>query len=175
MGPRFDFTTVPHVACRAPEIVGIDQWINSKPVTLAEMRGTVVALHFYTSGCINCIHNLPHYNKWSDTFPDDRFVVIGIHTPETQREHIVEQVRTKAKQAGMLYPIAIDNNKETWNAWANHVWPAVYLVDKSGFVRYWWYGELNWQQIEGEKWMRGRIQELLNEPISNKEPAEVLP
>jgi peroxiredoxin len=169
MGPPFDLKTVPQVACRAPEIRGIEEWINSEPKTLAGMRGKVVALHFYAAGCINCIRNLPHYNKWYETFAGDRFAVIGIHTPETQREHVVENVRSKAEQAEMQYPVAVDNKKETWNAWGNHVWPAVYLIDKRGFVRYWWYGELNWQQTEGEKWMRRRIEELLTEDIETQD------
>jgi hypothetical protein len=121
-------------------------------------------LHFYTFGCINCIRNLPHHNNWHAEFPADHFRVIGIHRPETPGERLVEDVRRKAVEAGIAYPIAVDNNSANWDAWANRVWPSVYLIDKRGFVRYWWYGEMNWQGVEGEKWMRGRILQLLAEP-----------
>jgi peroxiredoxin len=164
VGRPFDFSAVESIACRAPEIRDVDTWINSEPLTLAELRGDVVALHFYTFGCINCIRNLPHYNGWYEQFPADRFKVIGIHRPETQGEHVVESVRRKAAEAAIAYPVAIDNESANWDAWANRVWPSVYLIDKRGFVRYWWYGEMKWQGTEGEKWMRSRIQQLLAEP-----------
>ncbi len=168
VGPPFDFATIRHIACKAPDVRGIEAWINSEPLTLGQLEGKVVALHFYTFGCINCIRNLPHYNAWYKGFPKDRFVVLGIHTPETKGEHDIARVRRKAEEAEMQYPLAVDNKEETWKAWANHVWPAVYLIDKEGFVRYWWYGELNWQQIEGEKWMRRRIRELLAEDVRRR-------
>lgn len=163
MGRPFDFSAVESIACRAPEIRDVETWVNSEPLTLAQLRGEVVALHFYTFGCINCIRNLPHYNGWYEQFPADRFKVIGIHRPETQGERVVESVRRKAAEAGIAYPVAIDNDSANWDAWANRVWPSVYLIDKRGFIRYWWYGEMNWQGTEGEKWMRSRIQQLLAE------------
>ena len=73
-------------------------------------------------------------------------------------------MREKAKANDMTYPIAVDNESKTWQAWSNRVWPSVYLIDKKGRVRFWWYGELNWEGIEGEKFMRQRIEELLAEP-----------
>lgn len=164
MGRPFDFSHVRLVACVAPELRDVEIWINSAPLTLAELRGKVVAVNFYTFGCINCIRNLPHYNDWHVHFRADRFRIVGIHRPETQGERIVEDVRRKAVEAGIAYPVAIDNDSANWDAWANRVWPSVYLIDKRGFVRYWWYGEMNWQGTEGEKWMRSRIQQLLTEP-----------
>lgn len=164
MGRPFDFARVEPVACAAPELRDVEMWIHSAPLTLAQLRGEVVVVHFYTFGCINCIHNLPHYNDWHAQFPADRFKVIGIHRPETPGERAVEDVRRKAVEAGIAYPIAVDNSSANWDAWANRVWPSVYLIDKRGFVRYWWYGEMNWQGVEGEKWMRSRIRQLLAEP-----------
>jgi peroxiredoxin len=161
MGPPFDVSAVPAAACRAPELEGVTEWINSPPLTLASLRGKVVVVHFYTFGCINCIRNLPHYNAWRERFDRDELVIVGIHRPETQKEYDVAEVRRKAAEAGLKYPIAVDNESRNWNAWANSVWPSVYLIDKSGFVRYWWHGELNWQGAKGDQWMRSRMAELL--------------
>jgi len=163
MGSAFDLSRVRQVACRAPELRGVDTWINSDPVTLGSMRGEVVVVHFYTFGCINCVRNLPHYVAWQKHFASRPVRLVGIHRPETQGERVVETVRAKAAETGLTHPIAVDNDSENWDAWANRVWPSVYLVDKKGFVRYWWYGELNWEGIEGERWMRGKIEELLAE------------
>jgi len=161
MGPPFDVSAVPAVACKAPELEGVTEWINSPPLTLEQLRGKVVMVHFYTFGCINCIRNLPHYNDWRERFDRDKLAIIGIHRPETQEEYDVAEVRQKAAEAGLKYPIAVDNESRNWNAWANRIWPSVYLIDKSGFVRYWWCGELNWQGAKGDQWMRSRIAELL--------------
>lgn len=164
MGKPFDFSRVEPIACRTPELRDVEAWIHSEPLTLAQLAGNVVAVHFYTFGCINCIRNLPHYNDWNTRFGGGRFKIIGIHRPETQGERVVDDVRRKAAEAGIAYPVAIDNDSANWDAWANRVWPSVYLIDKRGFIRYWWYGEMNWQGAEGEKWMRSRIQQLLAEP-----------
>ena len=161
MGPPFDVSAVQAVACKVPEFEGVTAWINSPPLTLQQLRGKVVIVHFYAFGCINCIHNLPHYNDWRERFDRDKLAMIGIHRPETQEEHDMAKVRQKAVEAGMKYPIAVDNESRNWNAWANRVWPSVYLIDKNGFVRYWWYGELNWQARKGDRWMCDRIAELL--------------
>jgi len=91
---------------------------------------------------------------------------VGIHTPEGGGEFDVEQVRKKAAEAKFTFPVLIDNDKKNWNAWGNSMWPSVYLVDKKGDLRFWWYGELNWQGQEGEKYLRQRIEELLAEPES---------
>ncbi len=88
---------------------------------------------------------------------------VGVHTPETDGEKVVESVRAKAKENDLKFPIVIDNDSKIWYGWTNHIWPAVYLVDKKGYVRYWWYGELNWKGAEGEKFMREKIEELLAE------------
>jgi hypothetical protein len=89
--------------------------------------------------------------------------VIGVHTPETPGEADVDRVRRKAKDNGLTYPIAIDNDSKTWTAWGNRFWPSTYLVDKTGRVRYRWDGELKWQGTRGEEIMRRKIEELLAE------------
>lgn len=163
-GPAFDISSVPQVACRAPELEGVTAWINSSPLTLAQLRGRVVLVHFYAFGCINCVRNLPHYNAWRERFAERDVAILGIHRPETEAERDIGKVREKSIAAGLTYPVAVDNDSRNWEAWANRVWPSVYLIDRAGFVRYWWYGELNWQDTPGERWMRERIAELVAAP-----------
>lgn len=163
VGRRFDFSQVGPLLFKAPELIEATAWINSKPLTLAGLRGRVVAVHFYTFACINCIHNYPSYKNWLKSLVPRGVVMIGIHTPETKGEYNIEKVKAKAKENGLDFPILVDNEKKNWAAWGNHVWPSVYLVDKRGRVRYWWYGELNWQGKEGEKYMAARMEELMAE------------
>lgn len=90
-------------------------------------------------------------------------MVLGVHTPETSRERNIGNVRSEAREAGLTFPILVDNEKKNWDAWGNSMWPSVYLIDKRGYIRYWWYGELNWQGAEGERLLRKRIEELIAE------------
>jgi len=163
MGRSFDFSGVRNIACKAPELQ-IDKWINSSPVRLSELRGKVIVVHFYAFGCGNCIRTLPFYNDWLKQFPKSSFDIIGIHRPETKQERDIEKVKDKALEAGIEYPVGIDNKSLTWDSWTNNIWPGIYLIDKNGFIRYWWYGELNWQGTESEKFLQERITELINEP-----------
>ena len=162
LGRPIDLSQVRVVACKAPEIEA-EIWINSSEVRLSNLRGKVAVVHFYAFGCGNCVRSLPYYNDWVKRFDANSFAIVGIHRPETERERDVEKVREKAEKAGMKYPIAIDNDSLAWNAWANHTWPTTYLVDKNGYIRYWWYGELNWQGNDSERYLRERIRELIGE------------
>jgi len=170
LGPPFDFSRCQMLEVKAPEIARVDCWINSAPLKLQDLRGKVVVVNFWTHGCINCIHNLPHYRKWFAQLPRDAVTMIAFHTPETPSEHDLGPLRRAVKERDLRYPIAVDNQKENWKAWGNDVWPSVYLVDKQGYVRYWWYGELNWRGATGEEQMLDRIYQLLAE----KEPAGVV-
>jgi peroxiredoxin len=114
----------------------------------------------WTFGCINCIHNYPAYKAWQDRFAGRDVTIVGVHTPEFASEKVVASVRQKARENGLKFPVVIDNDNQTWRAWRNRYWPAVYLIDRQGFVRYHWEGELG---TDGEKTMRGRIEELLAE------------
>lgn len=149
--------------CRAPEFEEISTWINSEPLDRTKLTGKVTAVHFWAFGCINCVHNLPHYQAWQERYADKGLVIVGFHTPETEAERVVESVRAKVAANEIKYPVAVDGAAKNWNAWSNRWWPTVYLVDKRGFVRYWWYGELNWQGAKGEEYLRQRIEELLAE------------
>ncbi len=163
LGEAFDLSRVRAPPFKAPEIRDATAWVNTGPLTLAGLRGNVVVLHFWTFGCANCIRNDPHYKAWQEAYAKKGLTILGIHTPETQGEHDIESVKKKAREHGLTFPIAVDNDRKNWDAWGNRVWPAVYLVDRKGYVRYWWYGELNWKGSEGETFMRRRIDELLGE------------
>lgn len=163
VGTGYDLSHVQPLTFTAPELKEVEAWIESEPLTLAGLRGKVVAFHFWAFGCINCVHNLPHYNDWHKRFGSRGLVVLGMHTPETKAEHDVAALKDKIKQFAIRYPVAVDHENQNWMAWANSMWPSVYLVDKRGRVRYRWYGELNWQGAGGEKFMRQKIDELLLE------------
>ena len=147
----------------APEVTGITAWLNTEPLTLADLKGKVVVLHFWTHGCINCIHNYPHMKAWHEQFSEKGVTVLGVHTPEFETEKNVERIKKKAKEYDLKFPIAVDNAAKTWKAWNNGWWPCVYLIDKKGIVRYGWAGELNSKNVQGERLMRAKIEELLKE------------
>lgn len=151
----------------APEFAGVDRWINTKSLTMKDLQGRVVVIHFWTFGCINCIHNLPHYQAWQKDLAGKDLVIIGIHTPETDGEKKIENVEANVKQRAIEYPVAIDGSATMWKAWHTSYWPSVALVDRQGNVRYTWEGELNWQGADGEAQMRRHIKELLAEPAKN--------
>lgn len=162
-GATFDLSQIAQIGCLAPELRGVEAWINSPGVTLAESRGKVVVVHFWAFNCVNCVRNLPHYQAWYEKFPKAQVTIIGIHTPETSAERNVDGLRSNIAERAIEYPVAVDAKAENWKAWGNNVWPSVYLIDKRGQVRAWWYGELNWQGAKGEQAMRERIAQLIAE------------
>jgi peroxiredoxin len=163
VGTNFDIAKLGRPVFKAPELIDTGEWINSPPLALAELRGKVVVVHFYACGCINCINNYPWYRQWHNDFSDKGAVLIGIHTPETEGERDLNHVRRKAADDKLAFPILIDPKNENWNAWGNSMWPSVYLIDKRGYLRHFWPGELDWQGNNGHQFMRKRIEELLAE------------
>ena len=146
-----------------PEFADIDTWLNSDPLTAKKLQGKVVVVHFFTFDCINCRHNYPWYKKtWAD-LKDKDFVMIGIHTPETNPERNVEALKKRIKSAGLTFPIAVDNKGTMWQRYNNNTWPTVYIFDKQGIARWAWSGELGWKGATGEQQMRKKIDELLQE------------
>jgi thiol-disulfide isomerase/thioredoxin len=143
---------------RAPELTGITAWINSPPTTLAELRGKVVLVHFWTFGCINCVHVQPYVKAWYETYAKDGFVVLGVHTPELSFERDVDNVRAAVAKADVRFPVAFDPAFATWNAYRNSYWPAFYFVDKAGRIRHVDFGEGDYDGSEAV------IRELLAEP-----------
>lgn len=118
----------------APEFTGIQTWINSQPLTMSQLRGKVVLVDFWTYSCINCIRNNPYIEKWYQTYKDDGFVVVGVHAPEFSFEQVPTNVQKAVSQQHLTYPVAMDNNLATWNAFANQSWPASYLINAQGQV-----------------------------------------
>lgn len=144
----------------APELQGIDAWINSNGETLENLLGNVVMIDFWTYSCINCIRAIPHVTEWYSKYKDKGFVVIGIHTPEFAFERIKSNVEDAVEKYGIEYPVALDNNYATWKAFDNHYWPASYFIDKEGNVRHTHFGEGDYSHSEAV------IQTLLGETVN---------
>jgi len=132
----------------APEFVGLQDWINSEPLTKADLKGKVVLIDFWTYSCINCIRTQPYLKGWQETYKNDDFVIIGVHAPEFAFEQIPANVDKAAKAAGLTYPIALDNDFKTWAAYENQYWPSSYLIDKEGQVRRYHGGEGEYKETE---------------------------
>lgn len=132
----------------APELRGIAHWINSEPLTLESLRGKVVLVEFWTFGCINCQRTLPYVTTWYDTYKDEGFVVIGVHTPEFAYEYETANVEQAVAEHGIGYPVAQDNEFKTWRAYDNHYWPAHYFIDAEGNIRYLHIGEGKYEESE---------------------------
>ncbi|MCR4263952.1 MAG: thioredoxin family protein, partial [Candidatus Roizmanbacteria bacterium] len=134
---------------KAPEFVGIETWLNvNEPLTMEALRGKVVLIDFWTYTCINCIRTLPHVTAWHETYKDDGFTVIGVHTPEFEFEKKTENVERAIEQYNITYPVAQDNDYGTWRAYDNHFWPAHYLIDAGGYIRYTHFGEGKYEETE---------------------------
>lgn len=125
----------------APQIAGIDAWINSAPLTINDLKGKVVLIDFWTYSCINCIRTLPYLKDWYAKYHDQGLVIIGVHSPEFQFEHDLNNVKTAVANDGILYPVALDNQFITWRNFQNQYWPAHYLINKNGEVVYQHFGE----------------------------------
>lgn len=133
----------------APEFTGIANWLNTdRPLTLAELKGKVVLIDFWTYSCINCLRTLPYVTQWYDTYKDQGFVVIGVHTPEFAFEKVTDNVARAMQQQGIRYPVAQDNDFDTWNAYRNRYWPAQYLLDQKGNIVRTHFGEGEYDQTE---------------------------
>ena len=163
LGKPFTLAPNKQILAKAPEIRDVTEWVGGAPVRLEEELGKVVIVHFFAADCINCIRNFRHYNKWREQFPSSEVTIVGIHTPETSRERDANHVKRKFSEHKLNFPIALDNEQTNWEAWTNRMWPSVYLIDRQGNVREWWYGELQWGGRDGERHLRNKIQALMRE------------
>jgi thiol-disulfide isomerase/thioredoxin len=141
----------------APDLVGTQAWVNSEPLTLDELRGKVVLIDFWTYTCVNCIRTFPLLKIWHSKYTDDGLVIIGVHTPEFQFEHDLDNLKQAMDNHGIEWAVVQDNRYATWDAFNNRFWPAKYLIDKNGVVRYEHFGEGNYD--ETEFWIRGLLLE----------------
>jgi len=147
----------------APEIIAGGAWFNTSPLTLSQLKGKVVIIDFWTYSCINCQRTFPYLRKWWNTYKDKGLVIIGIHAPEFEFEKNEKNVMQAIKDFQLTYPIVQDNDFATWRAYNNNYWPAKYLIDKDGLIRYTHFGEGEYNETEKV------IQELLSEigaPVS---------
>jgi thiol-disulfide isomerase/thioredoxin len=124
-----------------PALGGATAWLNSPPLSAAELRGEVVLIDFWTYTCINWLRTLPYVRAWAEKYKEYGVVVIGVHTPEFSFEHDLENVRRAVQDMRVTYPVAIDNDYAIWSAFDNHYWPALYLVDAQGRIRAHHFGE----------------------------------
>lgn len=189
MGPGGDFSVVPPVPRRrllslaaaiplgtplapasplrrqtgkAPELEG-GPWLNSVPLTLDARQGLVTVVHFWTYGCYNCKNNLDVYARWHDSFRDRNVALIGIHTPEFDHEAVTANVEREVRLLKIAWPVLVDSRRANWRRWRQEFWPAIYLVDRGGELRYRWDGELNYRNSGGEAMMASAIAGLLSE------------
>jgi thiol-disulfide isomerase/thioredoxin len=123
-------------------------WLNSQPLSAADLRGKVVLIDFWTYTCINWLRTLPYVRAWAERYKDHGVVVIGVHTPEFAFEHDIENVRQATRDMRVEYPVAIDNDYAIWRAFNNHYWPALYLLDVHGHLRHHHFGEGEYQRSE---------------------------
>ena len=155
------------IEASAPSLNGAVEWLNSPPLTTEELRGKVVLIDFWTYSCINCIRTGPYVRAWAETYKDQGLVVIGVHAPEFAFEKKIDNVRKAIDDFKIGYPVAIDNDYKIWRAFENSYWPAQYLIDAKGQIRYHHFGEGNYRQYERA------IQDLLRE--AGREMASTAP
>ncbi|HMS22563.1 MAG TPA: cytochrome c biogenesis protein DipZ [Candidatus Levybacteria bacterium] len=153
--PMFDLVNPKGV--KAPEVIPGGVWFNSDPLTLAQLRGKVVLIDFWTYSCINCQRTLPYLRDWNKKYKDKGLIIIGVHAPEFEFEKSEKNVALAIKDFNLAYPIVQDNDFATWRAYNNRYWPAKYFIDKEGYIRYSHFGEGAYDESEKV------IQELLKE------------
>lgn len=157
--PATVFAALP-VEGQLPELTGATTWLNSPPLTAQALRGKVVLIDFWTFGCINCLRALPHVRAWAEKYKDQGLVVVGVHSPEFAFERKIGNVQRAARDLGLTFPIAIDNDFAVWKSFSNGYWPAHYFVDAQGRIRFHHIGEGEYERSEQV------IQQLLEEARS---------
>src|SRR5579859_506282 len=145
------------VGTPAPELEATG-WLNCQPFRLADLRGYVTLVEFWTFDCVNCQNVLPHVLQWHQLYGSRGLVIIGVHTPEFRHERELKNVQAVVQQTGIQYPVVLDNDFSTWRAYRNRYWPSFYLVDRRGVIRYTHVGEGSYEQT------RRAIEALLAEP-----------
>jgi thiol-disulfide isomerase/thioredoxin len=138
----------PRSEAHVPPLDGATEWLNSEPLSPADIAGHVVLINFWTLTCINWLRQEPYVRAWSQAYRDDGLIVIGVHTPEFSFEQEVDRVRRATTARGIDYPVVLDSDYEIWGAFDNHYWPALYFVDADGIIRDQHFGEGRYEQSE---------------------------
>lgn len=136
----------PEMKIHAPEIGRA--WYNTAPLAMRELRGRVVLVDFWDYTCSNCLRTLPYLKEWYRRYRDQGLTVIGVHSPEFNFARTAEHVEQAIREQGLEYPILLDNEFQVWQSFANRCWPAKYLIDKDGYVRYYHLGEGGYTETE---------------------------
>ena len=132
----------------APELTGVSNWIQTEPFTLESLRSGVILIDFWTYTCVNCIRTLPYLKSWHERYADLGFTIVGVHSPEFEFEKLRSNVEKSIEEHGLKYPVVLDNDFGTWRAYENRSWPAKYLIDKDGIIRYTHFGEGAYDETE---------------------------
>jgi cytochrome c biogenesis protein CcdA/thiol-disulfide isomerase/thioredoxin len=140
-----------------PDLSGAVQWLNSPPLNRDQLKGHVVLVDFWTYSCINCLRSIPYVRAWAEKYKDAGLIVLGVHTPEFAFEKDADNVRRAVAELKIAYPVALDNDYKIWKAFSNSYWPADYLVDATGKIRFHHFGEGKYEESERQ------IQDLLKE------------
>src|ERR1700733_11878254 len=148
-----------------PSLTGAVEWLNSPPLTPAELKGKVVLVDFWTYSCINCLRSIPYVRAWADKYKDQGLVVIGVHAPEFAFEKNIGNVKQAVAKLRIDYPVAVDNDYAIWRAFSNEYWPADYFIDANGKIRHHFFGEGDYAESEKV------IQQLLAESGKGNLPA----
>jgi thiol-disulfide isomerase/thioredoxin len=150
----------------APEIIPGGQWFNSKPVTLAGLRGKVVLVNIWVHSCINCHNSLPTLKKWYAAYKSQGLEIIGVHTPETKWDRDPSSLKQSLRDDGVTWPVVQDNDSATWRAYNNQFWPAFYLVDRRGVIRMTHAGEISTRYPDAIPGLEATLKALLAETAS---------
>lgn len=154
---------------KAPDLPRAVKWLNSPPLSMEQLRGKVVLVDFWEYTCVNCIRTLPYLKAWQQKYKDKGLVIIGVHTPEFQFAKAEANVTRAAKEFGLTYPLMVDSDQLVWRAYGNQYWPAKYLIDTQGFVRYVHFGEGSYDLTES------KIQQLLRAANPKVELPDITP
>ncbi|GGG96017.1 thioredoxin family protein [Silvibacterium dinghuense] len=154
----------------SPQLSGLSgatAWLNSKPLTAKDLKGKVVLVDFWDYSCINCIRSVPYIRAWADKYKDSGLVVIGVHAPEFDVEKLMPNVERAVQKFHITYPVAVDNDRKIWYAFNNQYWPAHYLFDAKGRLRYQHFGEGEYDVTEQQ------IQKLLQDANAKSMPTGI--
>ena len=156
--------TDPSTPSTMPALAGATAWINSAPLTPESLRGKVVLVDFWTYSCINCLRTLPYIKAWNEKYKDSGLVIVGVHTPEFAFEKDEGNVRKAVKDLGVTYPVPMDNDYRIWRAFNNEYWPADYLIDATGKIRFHHFGEGGYDESETQ--IRQLLEEANHKPLA---------